>query len=254
MIRRSTLFTFLVLIAATIQAEGIPPEIANRIDDAVMLTDSDSFLGSYNFTLTTMVQKPNGKARHDVEMVVETTRHDDGSVDNRLVRMIKDGKDVTAAKRDEVNKLMGEDEKTGSKDDTEADDEDFVDPFGETASRYRFGPPRREDDAILMDFEPQPENREDDGMTVGTVAWNDETLDPLWMEMKALKAPGPLKELDMRMEFFHLGDTIFIDRVFTKGVVKILLITRQFETDMQISDIRPGVDQSSEPSMEMTIE
>ena len=94
----------------------------------------------------------------------------------------------------------------------------------------------------------------DEGMTVGTVAWNDETIDPLWMEMEALKAPAPLKELEMIMEFSHLGDTIFIDRVFTKGVVKIQLITRQFESDMQISNIRPGVDQSSEPSMEMSIE
>ena len=250
--RKVLLTTLVSLVASMATAGGIPPDVADLIDGAELLTDSQDFVGSFVFTLTTVIQKPNGKARHAMEMVVETTRHGDGSVDHLLIRMVKDGKDVTAANRGKVDKLMAEE--TESEDNADEGDEDFVDPFGETADRYQFSSLRREGDSVLVDFEPQPNHRKGDGMAAGTVAWHFETLDPLWMEIEAVEPPKPTTEFAMRIEFERLGELVHVQRLFTTGLANIILIKRQFEMDIQVTDVRPGGDQSSESSMEKFIE
>ncbi len=254
MMRKEALTTLLLLVASMAAASGLPPEVAERIDAAEMLTDSQDFVGSFVFTVTSVVQKPNGKARQAMEMVVETTRHGDGSEDHRLIRMLEDGKDITAEKRGEMNKLMGEEKETGSRDNADEEIEAFVSPFGKTADRYQFSPTRREGDAVLVDFEPRPDHRKDDGMATGTVAWQFETLDPLWMAVKIVQPSGPMSELDIRMEFERLGELVHVQRLFTAGLAKVLLIKREFAMDIRISDVRPGGDQSSTSSMETSIE
>jgi len=251
-VRKVLLTTLVSLVASTATAGGIPPEVADLIDGAEMLADSQDFVGSFVFTLTTVIQKPNGKARHEMEMVVETTRHGDGSVDHLLIRMVKDGKDVTAANRGKVDELMTDE--TESKDNADEGDEDFVDPFGETADRYKFSSLRREGDSVLVDFEPQPNHRKDDGMAAGTVAWQFETLDPLWMEIEAVEPPKHTTEFAMRMEFERLGELVHVQRLFTTGLANIILIKRQFEMDIRITDVRPDDNESLTSSMEMSIE
>jgi len=234
---RSAVFVSLfVWIASAVFAGGIPPEVAEKIDGAEMLSDAEAFVGSFTMTTTTVVQKPNGKARKDIEVVMRSTRHADGTVEHRLERMIEDGDDVTEERRDKTEKSFAKNG-NGADDDSENDDEDFVDPYGETADRFVFGTVKRDGLIATVTFEPRPEHQKSKGMTTGAAAWDSQTLDPLWIKFKAVNAPGPLKELDLELEFARLGDTVFIERVFTTGLAKIVLIKRQFESDIRISNI-----------------
>ena len=224
------------LLVASIAAAGgaVPTEVAERFDAAGMLSESDDFAGTYTVTTETVIQKPNGKGRHEETMEIAVSRSTDGTNHRRLVRLIEDGKDVTEKRRKKVEKdLTGYDDQT----DEEDEDEDLVDPFGETAGKYTFGNLKNKGDAVLLSFEPKAEHREEKGMAEGTISWNKDSLDPLWIQMKAVTAPSPLKELDLRMEFARQGDAIYMTHLSTSGVAKVLLFTREFDVNVRISEV-----------------
>ena len=60
------------LLIASIAAAGgaVPTEVAERFDAAGMLSESDDFAGTYTVTTETVIQKPNGKGRHEETMEI----------------------------------------------------------------------------------------------------------------------------------------------------------------------------------------
>lgn len=232
--------TLVFLGAVPVDAQ-LPPKVAEMLDRAVTPIEVDEFTGRCTMTLVSVVQKPNGKSRKNMEFVSEVVNPGDGSQTRHLLRFIEDGKDVTEKQRQEFE----DEEPAGEKkDDEEKDDTDFADPYGETAHFYRFGEAENADSEVVLSFEPAQEHLDNPEVARGRVAWNRETMAPTWMEMEAIHPPKPLKKLTMRFEFIPLGNDVFVARMVTDGLAKVLLMQREFHMDMRFDDIQPTAAES----------
>jgi hypothetical protein len=227
--------TFTSTAPGIVVAEGIPEDVAVNLETADFPGLLDAFVGSFTLTTDTVIWKPNKGDRHEVKTVVDVTRSPNGTVDRRLVRVLKDGEDVTDKRRKKVEKELAKANKVNDEDHGE---DDMVTPFGESADRYEFGTRQIEGDTVTLAFEPKADHADEEGMARGTVAWNLQTLDPLWVEMTAITPPKLMKELSLRTEFARSGDLLFINQLDTRGVVKVLFLTREFVMDMRVSDLK----------------
>ena len=229
--------TAILSSAAVATGTGLPSEVADRLESMVSLADTDDFVGSYSMNLASVVQKPNGKARKETLIEAEIVNHGDGASRRRLLKFIENGSDVTEKKR---AKFEGENGDRQNDDGEEDDDTDLADPFGDTADHYRFGAPESRGSTVVMRFEPAPGHEIDEDIARGMIAWDGESLEPRWLEMESLHPPKPLKELRMRLEFVRIDGELFMSRLVTDGLAKILLLTREFHMDLHFNDIRPA--------------
>jgi hypothetical protein len=212
---------------------GLPASVAQNLDRVVTPSEPGDFQGSYTMSLITMVQKPGGKSREEVEIVADINGPPDGSQTRRLVRYLENGADVTEEQRQKF-------EKADASKNNDDDDEDFANPFGDTADLYQFAPPETLDSFIVVAFEPAPGHEDDDKIAIGKVAWDPVTLEPAWLEMAAVHPPKPLKKLGIRLEFARQGEHIYVTRMVTDGLAKVLLMQREFHMDLRFEDIRPA--------------
>jgi hypothetical protein len=223
--------------AAVTTGTGLPSEVAGRFESVVSLADADDFVGSYRMTLSSVVQKLNGKSRKENLIEAEVVNHNDGASRRRLLKFIEDGADVTEKKR---TKFEGEEGGNQDGDGDEDDDTDLANPFGDTADHYRFGAPETRGSTVVITFEPAPGYEDDENIARGLIAWDGESLEPRWLEMEALHPPKPLKELRVRLEFDRIDGEVFMSRLVTDGLAKVLLLTREFHMDLRFDDIRPA--------------
>ncbi len=236
--RFGCLFVIAILSSAAVTTgTGLPSEVADRLESMVSLADTDDFVGSYRMILSTVVQKPNGKARKESLIEAEIVNHGDGASRRRLLMFIEDGSDVTEKKR---AKFEREDGGRQNDDGDEDDDTDLASPFGDTAGHYRFGASETRGSTVVMMFEPAPGHENDEDIARGMIAWDGESLELRWLEMEARHPPKPLKELRMRLEFDRIDGEVFMSRLVTDGLAKILLLTREFHMDLRFNDIRPA--------------
>ncbi len=77
----------------------------------------------------------------------------------------------------------------------------------------------------------------DEDIARGAIAWDEDSLQPRWLEMVAIHPPKPLKELRMKMEFVEIDDDLFMSHLVTDGLAKILLLKREFHMEMRFDDI-----------------
>lgn len=231
--RISFIFCIAVLSSVAVTAEsGIPPEVPKQLEDAVVFDQDDDFVGSYRITISSLVQKPNGKSREETHVEADVVKNNDGTTQRRLLTYIENGADVTEKER---SKFESE---NGDRDDDH--DDDLADPFGNEADRYSFGSVESRGSMRVIVFEPAPGHEDDDDIARGTIAWDAGSLEPRWLEMEAVHPPKPLKELRMRMEFQQIEDALFLSRLVTDGLAKILLLKREFHAEIRFDDIRPG--------------
>ena len=228
------IFIFAVVTSAAIAAgAGLPPEVADRLEKAVSL-DDDGFVGTYRITISSVVQKPNGKSREESLIEAEIVNPGDGVTRRRLLKYIENGSDVTEKKRTKFERENGGGPDNGD------DDEDLAEPFGSTADKYRFGAPEVRGSTVVVDFEPAAGHEDDEDIARGVIAWDKESFEPRWLEIAAIHPPKPLKELRLRMEFKEIGDNLFVSRLLTDGLAKILLLKREFHMEINFDDIRPA--------------
>ncbi len=228
--------TTLALFSIISFLEASPPAVvAERLNGAENALESGHFVGSYSVDVKSVVAKENGSSRKttDMEMAVEV----DGVGKERwhLVHFIEDGKDTTEKNRKDLESDFEDDE---DDDADEEEDEDFLVPFGPEASRFVFGPATKVGEHMEMTFEPARDHEGDNGITRGTMAWNESSLDPLWVDMEVLEPEKPLREFKVRMEFKRAGEQVYLSRMVTDGRVKILLLKRNFRMEMVIRDIK----------------
>jgi hypothetical protein len=234
-VNRFSVFVFIVILSSIAGAAGaeLPPEVAERLDNIVAL-DEDGFVGSYRITISSVIQKPGGKGREESFIEADIARTADGST-RRLLKYLEDGSDVTEKKRKKFENDAG-----GRPNDEEDDDQDLANPFGDTADRYRFGAPETRGAIVAMKFEPAPGHENDQHIARGTLAWDRESLQPKWIEMEALYPPKPLKALQLRLEIDEVAGELYVSRMVTDGLAKILLLKREFHMEMRFDDIRRG--------------
>jgi hypothetical protein len=214
---------------AVATGSGLPSEVADRLENVIAFDEAEDFVGSYRITLSTLVQKPNGKSREESLLEADVIKNGEGET-RRLRKYIEDGTDVTEKKREKFEAGNG-----GGEDD---DDDDLADPFGNEADRYSFGSVEPRGSMRVIAFEPAPGHEDDDDIARGTIAWDAGSLEPRWLEMEAVHPPKPLKELRMRMEFQQIEDALFLSRLVTDGLAKILLFKREFHMEIRFDNIR----------------
>ena len=227
-----------ILSAVAVATEaGLPPEVADRLENAVSFDDTEKFKGTYRITISSVVQKPNGKSRKDSLIEADVARLGDGTTRRHLLKYIENGSDITEEKRTEFE---GEEGGRPNKKSSDDSDEELADPFGSTADHYRFGPPETRGSTVVMAFEPAPGHENDEDIGRGSIAWGAGSLAPRWLEVEAVHPPKPLKELRLRMEFDLVDDDLYMSRLETDGLAKILLLKREFHVDISFDDIRPA--------------
>jgi hypothetical protein len=238
-----------MLNGSAVGAAGIPPETAARLDRALQVLDK-GFVGSYRVTVHAVIEKPGGKDRKESLRVVAMSRRADGTSEDRLVKALENGKDVTEQEQSKAAKAMLRPTATakpgsskGAGDKGEGSDKKTAElklPSGEEAKLYRFGAPVEEGELIIATFEPLPEHRKEDGMAKGRLAWRRDTLDPAWFEVELVVLPTGVSELFMRFEFARQGDLLYPRLTVTRGAGGILWIKRNFNMQMEISDVTPA--------------
>jgi len=226
-------------------AAGIPPETATRLERALEVLDK-GFVGSYTMTMRAVVEKPNGKDRQETLRVVAVNRRADGTTENRVVKAVDNGKDVTAEEQDKAAKATPTPTRTPTppagpaKGGTEKGSADLKLPFGDDAKLYRVSDPAEEGGLAVVAYEPLPERRKDEGVAKGRIAWRPDTLDPAWLEAEMLSLPTGASRLVMRFEFSREGEVLYPKVATTAGAGGILWIKRNFEARMEISDLVPA--------------
>jgi len=187
---------------------------------------------------SSVVEKPNGKAHHEATMEMLYSRDAEGRVHRRVIRFVKDGKDETEKIRERLGK-QDEDRKAASrKKKTEAD---FVPPDLEHRALYVFETLSPKGPATARcAFRPAPGHEKDPGLLSGELAWNTETMDPLWLEGDLRDPPGPLEKMHLRIELARKGELLYTSRMVTDGLAKILLLKRRFHADVRFEDLEPA--------------
>jgi hypothetical protein len=90
---------------------GLPPEVADRLENAISSDESNEFVGSYRITITSLVQKPNGKSREESLIEADVIHCGDGTTQRSLLKYIEDSADVTEKKRTKFESEEGGREK-----------------------------------------------------------------------------------------------------------------------------------------------
>ena len=228
---------FLVLAMASSSAiatgSGLPPEVTDRLENVIAFDEENDFVGAYRVTISSVVQKPNGKSREESLIEADVIHRGDGGARRSLLKYIEDGADVT-----EKNRTKFESEEEGREKD--GDDTDLADPFGDAADRYRFSAVNSRDSTEVIRFEPARGHEEDEDIARGAIAWDAKSLVPRWLEMEAVHPPKPLKELRFRMEFVEIDDDLYVSQLVTDGLAKILLLKREFHVEIRFDDIHPA--------------
>jgi len=238
-------------LGAVAAAPVLPAETSARAERALGVLDR-GFVGSYTVTVSSAVEKPGGKDRQESLRVVALSRGADGATENRIVRAIDNGKDVTEAERAKAATAAPGPSRTptpapGKAGAAKERESGYLRlPFGEDAKLYRVFGLVEEGGLAVAGYEPLPEHRKDDGVAKGRVAWRRDTLDPVWLEAELLSLPTGASRLAMRFEFAREGDVLYPKVVTTSGAGGILWIKRNFEARMEISDLRPAAPVSSD--------
>lgn len=239
--RRSLAFGCVVLVAAV--AGAIPPEATTRrLEAALASLDKDSFAGSYRLTTRAVVAKPDGSDREDTLDVMDIRQQRGAEPEVVVVSAIENGKDVAAKRRDELAKQQAAkaNKKPKEKEEGNSFSASMRLPLGKDLALFEFGPTRVEAGSLVASFAPRPSARKEDNITQGTLAWDEASGDPLWLEATYVDPPTGVKQLAMRFEIGRQGDVLYLRRTTTKGVGGMLWIKRTFDLEMTITDLAPA--------------
>jgi len=224
---------FSLLMISTFVGAAPPPEVLERVSGALNALDSRSFRGSYTMSVDSVISKKDGSSKKSTEMEIKV-EVDAGAREHRhLLRFISNGKDESKKQRKKIEAEAKDAEKSDDE-----QEEDFLLPTKRTQERFQFGIPVKEAGRVVMEFQPAQGHEKDDGICRGHLAWEETSLDPLWIEADVIKPPKPMREFHLRMEFKRIGDLLVMHRMSTEGRVKILLMKRNFHMEMRFDDIR----------------
>jgi hypothetical protein len=199
-----------------------PAEVARRLAEAASRFEEGIFSGEYLKTTRTEVISLSGRLLgEEVETVRVSVR--DGWQSVELVRALKGGKDVTGERRKTFTP-----EPPGMPGGA---------PFcrGETA--VVFGPLALPPGECGASFAPA---RAGDTGAAGRLAWDCETLAPLWAELTPVDAPAELSEPRIRLDFARSGGFLYAARYTLEGLAADGEMTVRMRLTLEISDFRPA--------------
>lgn len=237
-LRFSTIVPFLLLTTVA-SASPPPPEVLTRVDAAMSIFDEHAFAGSYTITQRSVVSKPNGADREEGLVVIEVSRLPGAAPQRRLIRAVENGEDVTAKAAEDFARTQEKLERKREEEKEDGSQPGSVElqlPSGDQWARLRFSPPRPEAGAMVSPFEPAA-GQEGGPAGAGALAWDPETLEPLWLTFSPAANPRFVKELSLRVDFVRLDGHLCAARMVTEGVGKFLLLKRHFRVETEISGL-----------------
>lgn len=238
---RRTLVMVLVMLVAAVAGAAPPEDTTRRLETALKALDKEFFAGTYRVTTKSVVSKPDGSAREDRLDVMEITQPAGGEAEVTVVSATENGQDVTAKRRQSVagQRAKRDKEKQENKDEEGSFSASMRLPLGEDLALFELGP--TEGSGVLTArFAPLGSARKLKNMTQGTLAWDETSGDPLWIEASYVDPPTGLKEMVLRLEIGRAGDILHLRRTVTRGVGGMLWIKRAFDVEMTISDLAPA--------------
>jgi hypothetical protein len=237
----------LLTVVSPVLAQAPPAQVLQAIEQAGRF--SDTFVGSYRLTVSAAISKTNGTVTDEDLTEMAVSRSADGIQQETILRATKNGKDTTADARAKQNKGKTQDKgKTDKKATKSSDGELSVGlrmPGPTTVDSFVYQPLASEHGSCRVGYAPSKDHQKDEGISKGEVAWQCETLEPLWATAELVDLPSHVSELKARLEFARAGSTAYMSRLTTDGAGGILFIKRNFHMVMEISELAP----SSAPSV-----
>jgi hypothetical protein len=248
---RRTLVMVMVMLVGAVAGAAPPEDTTRRLEMALKALDKETFAGTYRITTKSVVSKPDGSAREDRLDVMEITQPAGGEAEVTVVSATENGQDVTTKRRESVAKQRAKQEKEKQeKEKQEKEKQEKKDeegsfsasmrlPLGEDLVLFELGPTKGSG-VLTASFAPLRSARKEKNMTQGTLAWDETSGDPLWIEASYVDPPTGLKEMVLRLEIGREGDILHLRRTVTRGVGGLLWIKRAFDVEMTISDLTPA--------------
>lgn len=241
---RRTLVMVMVMLVGAVAGAAPPEDTTRRLEMALKALDKETFAGTYRITTKSVVSKPDGSAREDRLDVMEITQPAGGEAEVTVVSATENGQDVTAKRLESVAKQRAKQEKEKQEKQQKKDEEGSFSasmrlPLGEDLVLFELGPTKGSG-VLTASFAPLRSARKEKNMTQGTLAWDETSGDPLWIEASYVDPPTGLKEMVLRLEIGREGDILHLHRTVTRGVGGLLWIKRAFDVEMTISDLTPA--------------
>ena len=229
-----------VALGASVGRAATPPEaVFERLGTAASPDESPA-VRSWRTVSHVVIQKTNGKGRHETDAVIEAWREENGAVRRRAVRLVQDGKDRTAKLQEKLDEAA-EKETPAAKNEPDREKgptAEFVPPDAAHREAYRFVPlPPGPSGEARCRIVPASGHEKDDGILEGVIAWDPTTLDPLFLEGDLLQPPKPLKTFHVRVEYRRAGSLLYPARILTRGLASVLLIKRRFEAEIRYESL-----------------
>ncbi len=238
-LRALALAAAFLAVPAAWAADTPPATVLEHLGSAKTPEESAA-IRSWRTVDRVVIEKTNGKGRHETEAVIEALRREDGTVVRRAVRLLRDGKDRTEKLQrilDEKNEKAGKTARDGDGGEPEAE---FVPPDAAHREAYRFEPlPPGPGGEARCRIAPASGHEKDPGILDGTIVWDATSLEPLWLEGDVLNPPKPLKALHVRVEYRRVGPVLSVGHIVTQGLAKVLFLRRWFEAEIRFEDVRP---------------
>ena len=237
---RTTLALFLATSAALFTPTGAaadpPDETLERLEQALENLADPTQVRAYTLTTVARHARPNGKDAHDEMVVARITVTGEGTTESEILEQVHDGEVVSAEEREEAEK----DRHHKHKDEGEKGFSlEFKGPFGEDRQYYVFGETAEAGGLRTATIEPAPDAKAE-GLAIGKMAWDPDSLDPVWIEFTLMKNPRFVQSLSNRIEVGRFSGVLVMKRLVTDGQGGIPGMKRVFHMEVTTSDVQPA--------------
>ena len=242
---RYLLLVSILCLAPTPALADPPAETLERLQEALEFLAPHGPARSATVRIRTVISKPDGSNPEEQLRLVSVSISDDGTVDHTTVKVLQDGVDVTGDEEAQGSFGRPSAEEAESIESAEGEDDggafsiSMSLPVGDDRADYTFGETRSEGGVQVASFEPVDgkSRKERTKLSVGVLAWDPVSLDPVWVEFGPDRNPRFITSMDSRLTFTRRGAWIYPDASVVDGVGGFLLYKRRMVFEMAVSDV-----------------
>ncbi len=233
--RALALAAALLLPAGAARADP-PEETLQRLQMALESLADPAQVRAYTLTTVAHHEKPNGKDAHDEKIVARISVTGKDQTESELLELFHDGEPVS---EEEQRKAQQDRDKKREDEGNEGFELEFKGPFGEDRQHYTFGETRQAGGLLVATIQPAA-GATVDGLSTGSMAWDPQTLDPVWIEFTPVENPQFVQALTNRLEFGRFSGVLVMKRLVTDGQGGIPGMKRVFHMEVTTSDVQPA--------------
>lgn len=210
----------LLLLLVRLGAAQPPPEVLNRLDQAIDRLADASEVAVYRVTTRVDASDADGSDAHVDIVLTEVTLVPGGKPVSRNLSHTRDGEPV----EDKPSKA-------GS------GEFSLTPPAGEDLHRYVYGETSRRGALDTAPFEPA-DLPGADSLARGTLAWSPTTLEPVWLSFRPVELGLLVQSLDVLLEFGATDGRLHTRRVTVNGVGGLPGMRKKFKFTFHFHDLK----------------